>query len=77
MIVVGAGWVVGAVAGAGCVLGSIVATETVIGEYNGLVFEVDRSLLRDFEGEFKKGAASASPASPAGANEAPALPFGQ
>jgi hypothetical protein len=51
--------------------------QPVIGEYNGLVFEVDRSLLRDFEGEFKKGAASASPASPAGANEAPALPFGQ
>jgi hypothetical protein len=54
--------------------------QPVIGEYNGLVFEVDRALLRDFEGEFTKGAAPAgggSAAHPAGGNEAAPFPLGQ
>jgi hypothetical protein len=53
--------------------------QPVIGEYNGLVFEVDRALLRDFEGEFTKGAAPASggAAHPAGGNEAAPFPFEQ
>ncbi|HEV2294982.1 MAG TPA: DUF4340 domain-containing protein [Tepidisphaeraceae bacterium] len=48
--------------------------QPLIGEYNGLVFELDRSILRQLEGEFTKGAAPATPPGPAGGNE-PNLPF--
>jgi len=51
--------------------------QPLVGEYNGLTFELDRSVLRDLEGEFTKGAASAAPARPAGGNEAAPFPFGQ
>jgi hypothetical protein len=47
----------------------------LLGEYNGLVFEVDRAIVRQLEGEFTKGAAVASPTPiPAGGN-APNIPF--
>lgn len=48
--------------------------QPLIGEYNGLVFELDRSILRQLKGEFTKGSAPAAPAPPAGGNE-PNLPF--
>jgi len=51
--------------------------QPLVGEYNGLTFELDRSVLRDLEGEFTKGAAPAAPARPAGGNEAAPFPFGQ
>jgi 7-cyano-7-deazaguanine reductase len=34
--------------------------QPLVGEYNGLAFELDRAILRHLEGEFTKGAAAAS-----------------
>lgn len=49
--------------------------QPLLGEYNGLVFELDRAILRLLEGEFTKGSAPAAPApGPAGGNE-PTIPF--
>jgi hypothetical protein len=48
--------------------------QPLVGEYNGLVFELDRAILRQLEGEFTKGAAPAAPATPAGGDE-PNIPF--
>ena len=54
--------------------------QPLIGEYNGLVFELDRAILRQLEGEFTKGAPAATPAPPAfpaGGNEPFPFPPGQ
>jgi hypothetical protein len=54
--------------------------QPLLGEYNGLVFELDRAILRQLEGEFTKGAAAATPAPPAfpaGGNEPFPFPPGQ
>jgi hypothetical protein len=55
--------------------------QPLLGEYNGLVFELDRAILRQLEGEFTKGAAAAAtpapPAFPAGGNEPFPFPPGQ
>jgi hypothetical protein len=52
--------------------------QPLLGEYNGLTFELDRAILRRLEGEFTKGAAaSAAPAIPAGGNEETPFPLGQ
>src|SRR5688500_16458498 len=54
--------------------------QPLLGEYNGLVFELDRAILRQLAGEFTKGAAAASPtppAFPAGGNEPFPFPPGQ
>ncbi len=48
--------------------------QPLLGEYNGLTFELDRAILRQIEGEFTKGAAVAAPPAPAGGN-APNIPF--
>ena len=55
--------------------------QPLIGEYNGLVFELDRPILRQLEGEFTKGAPAATPAAPpafpTGGNEPFPFPPGQ
>jgi hypothetical protein len=48
--------------------------QPLVGEYNGLIFELDRAILRQLEGEFTKGSAPAAPAFPTGGNE-PNIPF--
>lgn len=48
---------------------------SLLGEYKGLFFELDRAILRQLQGEFTKGAVLAAPApDPAGGNEAN-IPF--
>jgi len=54
--------------------------QPLLGEYNGLAFELDRAILRQLEGEFTKGAPAATPAAPAfpqGGNEPFPFPPGQ
>ncbi|MGB7156768.1 MAG: DUF4340 domain-containing protein [Tepidisphaeraceae bacterium] len=46
-----------------------------LGEYNGLAFELDRAIFRQFEGEFTKGAAPAVPENPAGPHAPANIPF--
>ncbi len=52
--------------------------QPLLGEYNKVVFELDRAILRLLEGEFTKGSAPAVPApGPAGGNESIPFPLRQ
>jgi hypothetical protein len=49
--------------------------QPLVGEYNGLAFELDRAIIRRLEGDFTKGAAPALPATPAEGGNEPNFPF--
>jgi hypothetical protein len=52
-------------------LREISADQALVGDYNGVVFEVDRSLLTRLQGDFKKSSAAPLPASNEGFPEIP------